>query len=80
MKNLAIILLIAAFLFLQGFGAFAAAAGRCSIKQNVIVPRELVALKESVSAAGLLAVLLISVNAVAQGLAKAVNAPKLLRQ
>jgi hypothetical protein len=32
MRNLTIILLIAAFLFLQGFGAFAIAGGCCSVK------------------------------------------------
>ena len=49
------------------------------LRQNAIVPRELVVLRESVSAAGLLAVLSISVNAVAQELVKAANVPKLLR-
>ena len=49
------------------------------LRQNAIVPPGLAALRESASAAVVLAVLLISVNAAMQESAKAVNAPKLLR-
>ena len=47
------------------------------LRQNAIVPQELAALRESASAAEVLAVLPISVNALLQELVKAVNAPKL---